>query len=164
MRHSAALRLEPVTSTNWREGLAVRAQEGQARFVADYQPVLLVILAKTAVRVGGVQWWPFLLKDHASTVGVVAVADHREHHSRALMIFHLLIDERHQRRGYGRAALQQIIELGRQADGCDMLQLTVDPHNAAAIALYESAGFEVTGTDDDGELQMAKPLSPVASS
>ena len=158
MRDSAELRLEPVTSTNWREGLAVRAQEGQARFVADYEPVLLVILAKSAVRVGGVKWWPFLLKDPASTIGVVAVADHREHH-KALMIFHLLIDERHQRRGYGRAALQQIIELSRQSDGCDTLLLTVNPLNAAAIALYESAGFTVTGTDDDGELQMAKLLS-----
>jgi hypothetical protein len=34
----------------------------------------------------------------------------------------------------------------------------VNPHNAAAIALYTSEGFEVTGTDDDGELQMMKPL------
>jgi diamine N-acetyltransferase len=155
MRDTAALRLEPVTSTNWREGLAVRAREGQARFVADYEPVLLVILAKSAVRVGGVEWWSFLLKDQTNTVGVVAVADHREHH-KALMIFHLLIDDRQQRRGYGRAALQQIIELSRQSDGCDILRLTVNPLNAAAIALYESAGFEVTGTDDDGELQMAK--------
>lgn len=157
MRHSAALRLEPVTSTNWREGLGVRARAGQARFVADYEPVLLVILAKSAVRVGGVEWWPFLLKDQASTVGVVAVADHREHHG-ALMIFHLLIDARHQRRGYGRAALRLIIELGLQADNCHTVRLTVNPHNAAAIALYGSEGFEVTGTDDDGELQMAKPL------
>lgn len=72
------------------------------------------------------------------------------------MIFHLLIDNRQQGRGYGRAALQQIIELSRQLDGCDILRLTVNPLNAAGIALYESAGFEVTGTDDDGELQMAK--------
>ena len=75
------------------------------------------------------------------------------------MIFHLLIDERCQRQGYGRAALQLIIELSPQSDGCDILRLTVNPHNAAAIALYESVGFKVTGTDDDGELQMAKPLS-----
>lgn len=76
MRDTAALRLEPVTSTNWRQGLAVRAREGQARFVADYEPVLLVILAKSAVRVGGVEWWSFLLKDQTNSVGVVAVTDH----------------------------------------------------------------------------------------
>ena len=158
MTNIAALRLEPVTSTNWREGLAVSAREGQARFVAAYEPVLLVILAKAAVRVGGVEWWPFLLKDEARTVGVVGVADHREHH-KTLTIYHLLIDESQQRRGYGRAALQRIIELSQQSEGCDLLRLAVNPENSAAIVLYQSAGFEVTGTDEDGELEMAKPVS-----
>ena len=157
MSDAAALRLEPVTSTNWRDGLAVRAGDGQARFVAAYEPVMLVILAKAAVRVGGVEWWPFLLKDQASTVGVVGVADHRRDH-RVLTIYHLLIDEDQQRRGYGRAALQRIIELGRQSEGCDLLRLTVNPENAAAIALYQSAGFAVTGTDNDGELEMVRSV------
>lgn len=157
MTNTAALRLEPVTSTNWRDGLAVRAGDGQAQFVAAYEPVLLVILAKSAVRVGGVDWWPFLLKRQASTVGVVGVADHRRDH-RALTIYHLLIDENQQRRGYGRAALQRIIELSRQTEECDLLRLTVHPQNATAIALYQSAGFAVTGTDDDGELEMARTV------
>lgn len=158
MRTAGALRLEPVTDANWRAGLTVRAGEGQARFVAAYEPVLLVILAKAAVRVGGVEWWPFLLNDGARTVGVVGVADRRQHH-KTLTIYHLLIDESQQRRGYGRAALQRIIELSHESTGCDLLRLTVNPENAAAIALYQSMGFELTGTDDDGELEMAKPIS-----
>ena len=156
------VRLEPVTSTNWREGLAVRARRGQARFVAAYEPVLLVILAKTAVRVDGVDWWPFLLKDQTRTVGVVGVADHRERHQ-ALTIFHLLIDEHQQRRGYGRAALQLLLELSRRSEGCESLRLAVNPENVGAITLYKSAGFEVTGTDADGELQMAKAVAPASS-
>lgn len=156
-------RLERVTRDNWRDGLHVRASEEQTRFVADYQPVLLVILAKAAVQVGEVEWWPFLLKNDATTVGIVAVADDRER-LRALTIFHLLIDEHEQRRGYGRAALQEIIELSRQADRCDALRLTVHPHNAAAIRMYHSAGFHVTGTDDDGELRMSRRVQPASSS
>ena len=39
-----------------------------------------------------------------------------------------------------------------------MLRLTVNPRNATAIAPYESAGFEMTDTDDDGELRVMKPL------
>lgn len=152
------MRLEPVTSTNWRDGLAVRARRDQVQFVAGYEPVLLVILAKTAVREGGVDWWPFLLTDRTRAVGVVGVADHRERHQ-VLTIFHLLIDETQQRRGYGRAALQRLLELGRRSGGCGTLRLTVNPENAGAIALYESTGFEVTGTDADGELQMARAVA-----
>ena len=152
------MRLEPVTSTNWREGLTVRARRDQAQLVAGYEPVLLVILAKTAVRSGGVDWWPFLLKDQTRTVGVVGVADHRERHQ-ALTIFHLLIDETQQRRGYGRAALQRLLELSRRSEGCETLRLTVNRENVGAITLYTSAGFEVTGTDADGELQMARAVA-----
>ena len=146
-----------MTRENWRQGLPVRASDQQAPLVADFQPVLLVILAKVAVRVGAVDWWPFLLQNDGSTVGVVAVADDREQHN-ALTIFHLLIDEREQRRGYGRAALTQIIELAHRTDGCHRVALTVNPRNHAAIRLYQSVGFEETGTDDDGELQMVRAL------
>ena len=48
---------------------------------------------------------------------------------------------------------------GLRASGCEMLRLTVNPRNATAIAPYESAGFEMTDTDDDGELRVMKPLS-----
>lgn len=34
-------------------------------------------------------------------------------------------------------------------DGCDTVALTVNPRNHPAIRLYESVGFEKTGTDDD---------------
>ena len=125
--------------------------------VAGFQPVLLVILAKVAVRVGAVDWWPFLLRDDGDVVGVVAVADHREQH-RTLTIFHLLIDVSEQRRGHGQAALTQLIELAQRMDGCDTVALTVNPGNHPAIRLYESVGFEKKGTDDEGELQMALPL------
>lgn len=125
--------------------------------VAGFQPVLLVILAKVAVRVGGVDWWPFLLRDDRDVVGVVTVADHRAQH-KTLTIFHLLIDVNEQRRGRGQAALTQLIELAQGTDGCDTVALTVNPRNHPAIQLYESVGFEKTGTDDEGELQMALPL------
>ncbi|MGH3470809.1 MAG: GNAT family N-acetyltransferase [Nocardioidaceae bacterium] len=151
------IRLETVTNANWREGLGVSATVQQARLVAGYEPVLLVILAKSAVRAGGVDWWPFLIRDGVQVVGVVAVADRRSHDG-SLGIFHLLIDQHHQGQGHGRATLRRLVELGQHDQRCRALHLTVSADNAAAVALYQSADFTVTGTNDDGELQMALPL------
>ncbi|XAS78077.1 GNAT family N-acetyltransferase [Dermatophilaceae bacterium Sec6.4] len=149
--------LETVTNSNWREGLGVSAAPHQARFVAGYQPVLLVILAKSAVQAGDMDWWPFLIRDGGHVVGVVAVTDERSRNG-SLGIFHLLIDHNHQGHGYGRAALQHLIELGQRDQRCRALRLTVNPDNAPAIALYERAHFTVTGTNDLGEIQMILPL------
>ena len=51
-------------------------------------------------------------------------------------------------RGGGRALLEAMIEHA-QATGSHKLELEVWPDNAAAIALYESAGFEVEGMRRD---------------
>lgn len=100
--------------------------------------MLLVILARSAVRVSGVEWWPFLIRDDADVIGVVGVADRRARHG-SLDIFHLLIDQHHQGQGHGRAALQRLVELGQHASGCQATHLTVNPENTAAIALYRLA-------------------------
>lgn len=45
-----------------------------------------------------------------------------------------------QGKGYGRALLQHMMEIGRRHGGANMF-LEVRPSNTAAIALYESQGF-----------------------
>jgi diamine N-acetyltransferase len=132
----------------------VRASEGQLRFVADFEPVALVILAKAFVRVGALDWWPLVIEDAGTTLGVVALVDERRQHAQ-LALFHLLVDRDHQRRGHGRAAVQALVALARQDDQCDRLRLTVHPENHAALALYRSEGFTVDGVDADGELRLS---------
>ena len=72
-----------------------------------------------------------------------------------LALFHLLIDASQQRRGYGRAALRQVVGLASQLENCGRLRLTVHPENEAAIGLYASEGFTQDGIDADGELCMS---------
>lgn len=69
--------LVPITRADWRDAAAIRVGEGQLRFVADYEPVALVILSKAFVRVGDTDWWPYLLKDDGHPVGVLALVDER---------------------------------------------------------------------------------------
>lgn len=82
------------------------------------------------------------------------MVDDRDRHGE-LAVFHLLIDRDQQRRGYGRAALQSLINLGMRTKRCDRLRLTVHPENCAAIALYQSEGFGTDGANADGELDMS---------
>src|SRR5437868_4771150 len=55
--------LVPITRANWRDATAVRVGQGQQRFIAAYEPVALVILSKAFLRVGDVDWWPYLVMD-----------------------------------------------------------------------------------------------------
>jgi len=145
--------LVPITRDNWRRAAAVRVAAGQLRFVADHEPVALVILSKAFVRVADLDWWPYLVEDAGRVVGVVALVDEQQR-TGGLALFHLVIDADQQRRGYGRAALRRAVELANGLEHCDRLRLTVHPENAAAIALYRSEGFVPDGVEPDGELRL----------
>ncbi len=56
----------------------------------------------------------------------------------------LMVARSHRRRGIGRALLEQAVDWAR-GSGVLKLELHVFPHNLAAIALYESFGFEREG-------------------
>jgi RimJ/RimL family protein N-acetyltransferase len=56
----------------------------------------------------------------------------------------LMVAAHYRRRGIGRALLEQAIRWARKR-GVSKLELHVFPHNAPAIALYESFGFQREG-------------------
>jgi RimJ/RimL family protein N-acetyltransferase len=66
-------------------------------------------------------------------------------------ISRLMIAEGQRGKGYGRAALQQIIAEARQ-QGFMKAGLSTHPDNFKAIRLYESLGFRATGKIEDGEM------------
>lgn len=146
--------LVPLTRENWREAVRIRVAEGQLSFVADHEPVVLVIVAKAFLRVADLDWWPFMVRADGVAVGVAALVDERPQH-RQLALFHLLIDADRQGRGYGRASVRAFVALARQAEGCDRLRLTVHPDNARAVDLYRSEGFDGHDLNADGELQLS---------
>lgn len=71
-------------------------------------------------------------------------------------IGHLMVDERFQRRGIGRAALAQLLDRMTETSGGASLLVTVGPENTAAIALYEAFGFADTGRRQNDEIVLRR--------
>ena len=67
----------------------------------------------------------------------------------------LMIDEKHQGKGYGKAAVLEVIERLKQVEDCKEIFLSFVAENAGAERLYRSVGFERTGENNDyGEIIM----------
>lgn len=143
------LRLEPIDATNWRAALAVRVTDEQLPFVADHQPIALVILAKAHVRPGGAWWEPLLVRAADDTiVGVLAI----EHGDEVCELRNFAIDQAWQGQGVGTAAARAAIERAGRPDGhCSQMAVSAHPDNHAAHRAYQAAGFTWNGERRDGE-------------
>ena len=73
-------------------------------------------------------------------------------------LWRILIDARHQRLGYGTAAMALVIDLVRRSPGATDLVMSVQPGGPAPF--YRSLGFEPTGEWFDGEEVYRLPLRP----
>ena len=76
----------------------------------------------------------YLLVENDELIGSVALKGNE--------IDDLLVDKKHQGKGYGR----QILLWALENIGCDNIILHVAEWNARAVKLYKSVGFEVTKT------------------
>ena len=72
-------------------------------------------------------------------------------------LWRLLIDEHYQRRGFGRAALEQIVDLVR-AHGATELLTSYQPGEGEPWPFYEKFGFVPTGQVEDGEFVLRLDL------
>ena len=66
-------------------------------------------------------------------------------------IIRFMIDSKHQKKGYGKEALDVLIKFLYEKYGKSPVRLSVEPENTVAIKLYESFGFIPTGEMEEGE-------------
>lgn len=65
----------------------------------------------------------------------------------------LMIDERHQGKGHGKASMIQLIELMKESLNCQKIMIGHRPENVVAGNLYESLGFKRVSKElIDGEV------------
>lgn len=134
--------LRPLTKDNWENAIALNVREDQKHFVASnlysiaeahFHPELTPMgIYAGETMVGFLMWGLEPGKDR-------------------WWLVRLMIDEHYQGKGYGRAALLQVIRLMRQSSGCDRIYLSYEPENITAEMLYKSFGFRATGEMEDGE-------------
>ncbi len=145
------IRFETITPENWRLGLDVR--EEQRRFVSDSNRLLARAWAYRDHRSRA-----FVIYDGDIPVGMALYYDlERE---RSYVFSEFFIDARHQRRGYGLRAAEQLLRMMETDGRYDRVVLCYIDGNDAARALYEKLGFRPTGERDGDEIIMEKNLRP----
>lgn len=143
------VQLKVVTRENWEDALKLQVRENQIKFV----PAVAVSLAKVYIKPDGenVEYIPFAIYDGDLIVGFIMHAFVRET-SNMYWINGFIIDQRQQGNGYGKAALQEIINLIKNRfKECKEIRLTVHKDNIFAKKLYECYGFQPLGQEYDGE-------------
>ena len=75
-----------------------------------------------------------------------------DYKDQAYWIYRLMVDQKHQGRGYGRAAMERVIEIMAKDPEHSMTYVSFEPDNAVAQKLYESLGFVPDGRVMYGEI------------
>ena len=75
-------------------------------------------------------------------------------------IWHMMIDESMQGRGYGSAALDRVIDYikTKPFGDSDRVALTCNKDNPVARKLYEKKEFSASGVEDEDEIEMVMSL------
>lgn len=72
-------------------------------------------------------------------------------------IWHMMIDQSNQRRGYGGAALDRVLDYikTKPFGASNRVTLTCNRENVQALNLYKSRGFTETGAVDEDEIELS---------
>ena len=142
------LELRPLTESNREAVEALRVAASQQRFVSSVADSLREAAEHPdahalcwAVYAGEVPVGFVMIADEVSN------PDYVPHY-----LWKLLIDERHQRQGFGTATLDLVVDYFRGRPGVEALTTSAVPGDGSPIAFYERYGFERTGEVDHGEV------------
>ncbi len=149
--------LGEITDGNREAVLALRVAPGQERFVSSVRSSL-----EEATEYPHARPWYRAVFAGGNPVGFVMVSWNVEPRPPEIIgswfLWKLLIDERHQGRGYGTEVIRQISELVR-AEGATELLTSYVPEDGGPAGFYERLGFAPTGDlDVNGEVIMRLAL------
>jgi diamine N-acetyltransferase len=147
--------LRPLSESNREAVEALRVSPRQEQFVSSVADSL-----REAAEEPGAHAMYWAIHADETPVGFVMIADEVDspeyipHY-----LWKLLIDERYQRRGFGTATLDLIVDYFRRRPGVEVLTTSAGQGEGSPITFYERYGFERTGdVVFDGEVLLRLKL------
>jgi len=143
------IKLVPIDKSNWEACAKLKVTEEQTHFVASNAYSVLQSFYEANEFPSGI---------YADDVMVGFVMYDYDPDDDTWGMCRLMVDHRHQKKGYGRAALKILLEMMRERHGHIRFYTSAVPQNDIAIKMYEEEGFKRTGEIDDGEVVLAIDL------
>ena len=150
------IKLEPINDNNRDAVLALSVREDQP-FVASNKTSLRQADEANAEQPGVAR--PFAIYADEKLVGfcMFAFNPEEEDEDDRYWLWRFMIDKNEQGKGYGQAALQEIIKYFKENDA-DRLFLSTEPENELGLHIYHKAGFRETGIIDGDEAVLMRML------
>ena len=147
-----AVTLKCITEDNFLDAFHLKLRKDQEEFVSH--PIRSLAQAYVYRN----QCQPFGIYQDEEMVGYVMVI--YDYDVPEYDIWHMMIDEARQGRGYGKEALKRVLEyIGTKPFGeSNRVVLTCNQQNIPGLRLYRSLGFQETGNVDEDEIELVKLL------
>ena len=144
--------LKPITEDNFIDAFNLKLAPGQDEYVSH------PIRSLAQAYVYRDQCQPFGIYADGEMVGYVMVI--YDYDVPEYDVWHMMIDESMQGRGYGSEALDRVIDYIKSKPFGDSgrIALTVNKENPTARKLYEQKGFAATGIEDEDEVELVLTL------
>lgn len=146
------INLRKITEENFIDAFNLKLALGQERFVSH------PIRSLAQAYVYREQCQPFGIYKGDTMVGYVMVI--YDYDIPEYDIWHMMIDESNQRRGYGSLALDQVLDYikSKPFGDSNRVTLTCNRDNIQALNLYKIKGFKETGAADEDEIELSLTL------
>ncbi len=143
------INLRKITEENFIDAFNLKLALGQERFVSH------PIRSLAQAYVYREQCQPFGIYEGDTMVGYVMVI--YDYDIPEYDIWHMMIDESNQRRGYGSVALDRVLDYikAKPFGSSNRVTLTCNRDNVQALNLYKSKGFTETGAVDEDEIELS---------
>lgn len=147
-----AVTLKCITEDNFLDAFHLKLRKDQEEFVSH--PIRSLAQAYVYRN----QCQPFGIYQDEEMVGYVMVI--YDYDVPEYDIWHMMIDEARQGRGYGKEALKRVLEYieTKPFGESNRVVLTCNQQNIPGLRLYRSLGFQETGNVDEDEIEMVKIL------
>ena len=144
--------LKEITEENFIDAFNLKLGDGQEKYVSH--PVRSLAQAYVYRE----QCQPFGIYCEDEMVGYVMVI--YDHDVPEYDIWHMMIDISRQGKGYGKAALERVMDYikTKPFGSSDRVALTCSKDNSAALELYHKMGFSETGAEDRDEIELSMSI------